>query len=62
MQDELTKGGSAAEILKVQPEQITEYLVKSMSVMDGVSDKMKEDLSKALLPFFKPGGKRDGQG
>ena len=24
------KGGSAAEILKVQPEQITEYLVKRM--------------------------------
>ena len=62
MQAELIKGGSAAEILKVQPEQITEYLVKSMSVIDGVSDKMKEDLSKALLPFFKPGGKRDGQG
>ena len=61
MLSELTKGGSAAEILKVQPEQITALLAESFAVMDGVSDKMKDDLSKALLPFFKPGGKRDGQ-
>ncbi len=61
MQAELTKGGSAVEILKAQPEQITDCLVKSISAMDGVSDEMKDDLSKALLPFFKPGGKRDGQ-
>ena len=61
MLSELTKGGSAAEILKVQPEQITALLAESFAVMDGVSEEMKEDLSNALLPFFMPGGKRDGQ-
>ena len=57
MRSELTKGGSAAEILKVQPEQITAYLAESMSVMDGVTEEMKENLSKSLLPFFKKPGK-----
>ena len=57
MRSELTKGGAAAEILKVQPEQITAYLVESMSVMDGVSEGIKENLSKSLLPFFKKPGK-----
>ena len=57
MWSELTKGGAAAEILKVQPEQITAYLAESMSVMDGVSEEMKENLSKSLLPFFKKPGK-----
>ena len=57
MRSELTKGGSAAEILKVQPEQITAYLAESMSIMDGVTEEMKENLSKSLLPFFKKPGK-----
>ena len=57
MRSELTKGGAAAEILKVQPEQITAYLAESMSIMDGVSEEMKENLSKSLLPFFKKPGK-----
>ena len=57
MRSELTKGGSAAEILKVQPEQITAYLAESMSIMDGVSEEMKENLSRSLLPFFKKPGK-----
>ena len=57
MRSELTKGGSAAEILKVQPEQITAYLAESMSIMDGVTEEMKENLSRSLLPFFKKPGK-----
>lgn len=57
MRSELTKGGAAAEILKVQPEQITAYLAESMSIMDGVSEEMKENLSRSLLPFFKKPGK-----
>ena len=57
MRSDLTKGGSAAEILKVQPEQITAYLAESMSIMDGVSEEMKENLSRTLLPFFKKPGK-----
>ena len=57
MRSELTKGGAAAEILKVQPEQITAYLAESMSVMDGVTEEMKENLSRSLLPFFKKPGK-----
>ena len=57
MRSDLTKGGSAAEILKVQPEQITAYLAESMSIMDGVTEEMKENLSKSLLPFFKKPGK-----
>ena len=57
MRSELTKGGSTAEILKVQPEQITAYLAESMSIMDGVTEEMKENLSKSLLPFFKKPGK-----
>ena len=56
MRSDLTKGGAAAEILKVQPEQITAYLAESMSIMDGVTEEMKENLSRSLLPFFmKPG-------
>ena len=57
MRSELTKGGAAAEILKVQPEQITAYLSESMSIMDGVTEEMKENLSRSLLPFFKKPGK-----
>ena len=57
MRSDLTKGGSAAEILKVQPEQITAYLAESMSIMDGVTEEMKENLSRSLLPFFKKPGK-----
>ena len=57
MRSELTKGGTAAEILKVQPEQVTAYLAESMSIMDGVTEEMKENLSKSLLPFFKKQGK-----
>ena len=57
MRSELTKGGAAAEILKVQPEQITAYLAESMSIMDGVSEEMKENLSRSFLPFFKKPGK-----
>ena len=57
MRSELTKGGSTAEILKVQPEQITAYLAESMSIMDGVTEEMKENLSRSLLPFFKKPGK-----
>ena len=57
MRSELTKGGSAAEILKVQPEQITAYLAESTSVMDSVTEEMKENLSRSLLPFFKKPGK-----
>ena len=57
MRSELTKGGAAAEILKVQPEQITAYLAESMSVMDGVSEEMKANLSRSLLPFFRKPGK-----
>ena len=56
MRSDLTKGGSAAEILKVQPEQITAYLAESMSIMDGVTEEMKENLSRSLLPFFKKPG------
>ena len=61
MRSELTKGGSAAEILKVQPEQITAYLAESMSVIDGVSEEMKENLSKSLLPFLRNRANRDEQ-
>ena len=57
MRSELTKGGTAAEILKVQPEQVTAYLAESMSIMDGVTEEMKENLSRSLLPFFKKPGK-----
>ena len=57
MRSELTKGGAAAEILKVQSEQITAYLAESMSIMDGVTEEMKENLSRSLLPFFKKPGK-----
>ena len=57
MRSELTKGSSAAGILKVQPEQITAYLAESMSIMDGVTEEMKENLSRSLLPFFKKPGK-----
>lgn len=57
MRSELTKGGAAAEILKVQPEQITAYLAESMSLMDGVSEEMKANLSRSLLPFFRKPGK-----
>ena len=56
MRSELTKGGTAAEILKVQPEQVTAYLAESMSIMDGVTEEMKENLSRSLLPFFKKPG------
>ena len=59
MQPELTKGGAAAEILKVQPEQITAYLAESMSHMEGVSEEMKENLFRSLLPFFKKPGKSE---
>ena len=53
MLSELTKGGSVAEILKVQPEQITALLAESFAAMDGVTEEMKADLSRTLLPFFK---------
>lgn len=52
MVSELTKGGSAAEILKVQPEQIAALLAESFAAMDGVSEEMKANLSKAMLPLF----------
>lgn len=60
MVSELTRGGSTAEIMQVQPEEITDLLVQNLSSMDGVTDDMKADLSKALLPLFTKKGKRDG--
>ena len=57
MRSELTKGGSAAEILKSQPEQIIEKLLESLSIMDGVTEEMKESFAKSVLPFFKKTGK-----
>ena len=57
MRSELTKSGSVAEILKVQPEQITDCLLKSLSIMDGVTEEMKESFAKSVLPFFRKTGK-----
>lgn len=58
MEAELIKGGDASSILKVTPEMITDVLLKSLSALDGVTDEMKENFEKAVLPLFGSGKKK----
>ena len=58
MEAELVKGGDASSILKVTPEMITDVLLKSLSALDGVTDEMKENFEKAVLPLFGSGKKK----
>ena len=60
MVEELTKNGSAVDILSVKPEQIAESLCAYASVMDGVTDEMKENFYNAVLPLFHAGGSKVG--
>ena len=60
MGEELTKNGSAVDILSVKPEQIAESLCAYASVMDGVTDEMKENFYNAVLPLFHAGGSKGG--
>ena len=55
MLEELTKNGSA-----VEPEQIAESLCAYAGMMDGVTDEMKENFYKAVLPIFHAGGSKVG--
>ena len=60
MVEELTKNGSAVDILSVKPEQIAESLCAYASVIDGVTDEMKENFYNAVLPLFHAGGSKVG--
>ena len=60
MLEELTKNGSAVDILSVKPEQIAESLCAYAGMMDGVTDEMKENFYKAVLPLFHAGGSKVG--
>ena len=60
MLEELTKNGSAVDILSVKPEQIAESLCAYAGMMDGVTDEMKENFYKAVLPIFRAGGSKVG--
>jgi len=60
MVEELTKNGSAVDILSVKPEQIAESLCAYASVMEGVTDEMKENFYNAVLPLFHAGGSKVG--
>ena len=60
MLEELTKNGSAVDILSVKPEQIAESLCAYAGIMDGVTDEMKENFYKAVLPLFHAGGSTVG--
>lgn len=60
MLEELTKNGSAVDILSVKPEQIAESLCAYAGMMDGVTDEMKENFYKAVLPIFHAGGSKVG--
>jgi len=60
MVEELTKNGNAVDILSVKPEQIAESLCAYASVMEGVTDEMKENFYNAVLPLFHAGGSKVG--
>ena len=60
MVEELTKNGSAVDIVSVKPQQIAESLCAYASVMDGVTDEMKENFYNAVLPLFHAGGSKVG--
>ena len=57
---ELTKNGSAVDILSVKPEQIAESLCSYADMMDGVTNEMKENFYHAVLPIFHAGGSKVG--
>ena len=60
MLEELTKNGSAVDVLSVKPEEITESLCSYVGLMDGVTEEMKENFYHAVLPVFRAGGISSG--
>lgn len=58
---ELTKNGNAKDLLAVQPEEIAASICKYVSLMDSVTEDMKESLYQSMLPLFRAGGKSIGR-
>ena len=58
--EEQDKTGNAVDILSVTPEEISRSICEYVSLMDGVSEDMKENLYRAVLPLFHAGGMSDG--
>ena len=58
--EEQDKNGNAVDILSVTPEEISRSICEYVSLMDGVSEDMKENLYRAVLPLFHAGGMSDG--
>ena len=48
------------DILSVTPEEISRGICEYVSLMDGVSEDMKENLYRAVLPIFHAGGMSSG--
>ena len=60
LRDDLTKDGNALDILTITPEQIARSICEYVSPMDGVTEEMKENFYRAVLPVFHVGGTDDG--
>lgn len=58
--EEQDKTGNAVDILSVTPEEISRSICEYVSLMDGVSEDMKENLYRAVLPLFHAGGMSGG--
>lgn len=58
---ELSKNGSATDVLTVRPEEIAVSICEYVNLMDGVTQEMKDTLYQAVLPLFRAGGKPSGR-